>query len=193
MYDWTLSWADRPGGVRALFALAVVESSVFPIPPDVLGMALCAGKPKRSFYFAAVCSVGSVLGGVLGYAIGMWLWEQTSVYFFRFVPGFTPEVFEKVRVLYETNAFWVVFTAAFTPIPYKVITIAAGVFHISFPVFLIASVIGRSLRFFLWAGMIYFFGPAVKQWIEKYFEIAVTAFTVLLLGGFWVLSRFLGH
>jgi len=191
LYDWVLHWADTPYGAPALFLLAFAESSFFPIPPDVLLLALCISVPLRSFRFALIASLGSVLGGVLGYGIGFGLWEMVSAYFYRYVPGFSEAAFSRVQHLFATYDFWTVFAAGFTPIPYKVITIGAGVFRINFPVFVIASVISRSLRFFLVAGLIYRYGPAVRSFIEKYFNILSIVFMFLLIGGFLVIRHLL--
>ncbi|MCX8064678.1 MAG: VTT domain-containing protein [Candidatus Hydrogenedentes bacterium] len=188
LYEWVLSWAESPYGTIALFLLAFAESSFFPIPPDVLLIALCVGDPKKSFWFASVCSIGSILGGIGGYIIGYSTWLIVQDFFFSYVPGFTRENFEYVRNLYETHNFWVVFTAAFTPIPYKVITIAAGVCTINFPMFVIASTIGRSARFFLVGILIFFFGERIRTFIDKWFEWCVIAFTILLIGGFLVIK-----
>ena len=191
LYDWVLHWAETPYGVPALFLLAFAESSFFPIPPDVLLLALCIAIPTRSFRFALVASLGSVLGGVAGYGIGRGLWEAVSGYFYLYVPGFNETVFSRVQHLFATYDFWTVFTAGFTPIPYKVITIGAGVFHINFPVFVLASLISRSLRFFLVAALIYRYGPAVRRFIEKYFNILSIVFMLLLIGGFVVIRHVL--
>jgi membrane protein YqaA with SNARE-associated domain len=191
LYDWVLHWAETPYGVPALFLLAFAESSFFPIPPDVLLLALCIAIPTRSFRFALVASLGSVLGGVAGYGIGHGLWEAVSGYFYLYVPGFNESVFSRVQHLFATYDFWTVFTAGFTPIPYKVITIGAGVFRINFPVFVLASLISRSLRFFLVAALIYRYGPAVRSFIEKYFNILSIVFMLLLIGGFIVIRHVL--
>ncbi len=184
MYDWVLHWAETPYGAPALFALAFAESSFFPIPPDVLLLALCISVPTRSFRFALIASVGSVLGGMVGYGIGYGLWELVSVYFFNYVPGFTEESFARVQHLFATYDFWTVFTAGFTPIPYKIITVGAGVFHINLVIFFIASATSRSLRFFLVAWLIYKYGPAMREFIEKYFNLLTVVFMILLVGGF---------
>lgn len=191
LYNWVLHWAETPYGAPALFLLAFAESSFFPIPPDVLLLALCISIPARSLRFAMIASTGSVLGGIAGYGIGTWLWEAVSVYFFAYVPGFTEQTFQRVQRLFAEYDFWAVFTAGFTPIPYKIITIGAGVFQINFPVFLTASIISRSLRFFLVAGLIYKYGPAVRSFLEKYFNILTLVFMVLLICGFLVLHRLL--
>jgi len=172
----------------ALFLLAFAESSFFPIPPDVLLLALCISVPARSFRFAMIASIGSVLGGIAGYGIGIGLWQAVDDFFFRYVPGFTEQVFERVQQLFITYDFWTVFTAGFTPIPYKVITIGAGVFKINFAVFLLASAVSRSLRFFLVAGIIHRCGPAMRVFIEKYFNILTFGFMALLIGGFIVVK-----
>lgn len=189
LYNWVLSWSERPQGPAALGVLAFAESSFFPIPPDPLLIALALGKPRRAFWFATICSIASVLGGIAGYLIGWGVWSAVSGFFFNYVPGVTPEAFETVRSLYERWDFWAVFVAGFTPLPYKVFTLAAGVFQISLPIFVLASVTSRSARFFILAGLIYFFGPGIQGFIDRYFDRLVWAFFALLVGGF-LLIRF---
>lgn len=188
LYDWVLSWAETPYGSWALFLLAVAESSFFPIPPDVLLVALCVGKREHALRFAGICTAGSVIGGIIGYGIGWGAWAAVDQLFYSYVPGFTEEKFNSVGGLYEQYNFWVVFIAAFTPIPYKVITIAAGVFHISLPMFIVASLVGRAARFYLVAGLLYHYGEPIKGFIDKWFNLLVVAFTILLVGGFAVLK-----
>ncbi|HWP60311.1 MAG TPA: VTT domain-containing protein [Candidatus Acidoferrales bacterium] len=187
LYDWTIGWAERPGGTWALFIIALAESSFFPIPPDVLLLALCVGAPAKSFRFALVCSVGSVIGGMVGYAIGYWAWAAVDGLFIPYV--FTQAAFDHVKQLYEGNAFLAILAAAFTPIPYKVFTVAAGVFDVGFGTLVVASVIGRSARFFLVGGAIYLFGAQVKSLIEKYFDWFTWIFLVLLIGGFLLIQH----
>jgi membrane protein YqaA with SNARE-associated domain len=188
LYDWVLHWAHTPYGTPALGVLATAESSFFPIPPDPLLMALAMSRPDRSIWYAFVCSACSVVGGAIGYLIGMQLWHGVSDFFFANVPGFTHEVFNIVAQKYNENAFLAVFTAAFTPIPYKVFTIAGGVFQVNFLEFMIASVVGRSMRFFLVAGLIWKFGASIKETIDKYFDWVALGFTVLLILGFVVIK-----
>lgn len=188
LYDWVLHWAHTPYGTPALGVLATAESSFFPIPPDPLLMALAMSRPERSIWYAFVCSACSVVGGAIGYLIGMQLWHGVSEFFFNNVPGFTHEVFNIVAQKYNENAFLAVFTAAFTPIPYKVFTIAGGVFQINFMEFMIASIVGRSMRFFLVAGLIWKFGASIKNTIDKYFDWVALGFTVLLILGFVVIK-----
>lgn len=188
LYDWVLHWAHTPYGTPALGGLAVAESSFFPIPPDPLLMALAISRPQRSLWYALVCAASSVAGGAIGYLIGWQLWNVIADFFFNHVPGFTHQAFDFVALKYNENAFLAVFTAAFTPIPYKVFTIAGGVFQINFLEFMVASAIGRSMRFFLVAGMIWKFGEGIKGFIDKYFDWLAIAFTVLLVGGFAVIK-----
>ncbi|HUU46564.1 MAG TPA: VTT domain-containing protein [Acidobacteriota bacterium] len=187
LYAWVLTWADRKGGTVALAVLGVAESSVFPVPPDPLLMALCLGKPRRSLFFAAVLSVASVLGGVIGYGIGVFLWDTWGSWFFANVPGLTQQNFDLVAGWYHKWEFWAVFVAGLTPIPYKVFTIAGGVFRISFPVFFLASAISRSARFFLIAVLLYFYGPSIERFIDRYLGWLTLLFAALLVGGFLLL------
>jgi membrane protein YqaA with SNARE-associated domain len=182
LYDWVLSWAETPYGSWALFILAFSESSFFPIPPDVLLIALAVGKPEKSLKFALICSVGSVLGGILGYLIG---WQFMAMLGEKIVDfyGLTEKV-DYIGSLYRQYDAWAVGIAGFTPIPYKVFTITAGAFKINFLIFLLASALSRSLRFFLVGGLIYKFGPHIQTFIDKYFNILTVIFTIVLVGGF---------
>lgn len=188
LYHWVLGWADTPYGTPALGAISFAESSFFPIPPDVLQIALSVSRPKWSYYYALVNSVCSVLGGIAGYAIGMWFWGSLSGYFLGVVPGFTQANFDYVQGQFHKNAFLAVVAAAFTPIPYKVFTIAAGVFSVDFATFVLASIVGRSGRFFLVATCIFFFGERVKGFIEKYFEIVSLILFAMIVAGFFAIK-----
>ncbi|GMT49326.1 MAG: cytochrome b561 [bacterium] len=188
LYDWVLHWAKTPYGVPALFILAFAESSFFPIPPDILLIALALSVPTKSFRFALVCSVGSLLGGIVGYGIGWGLWGSFESIFIDYIPGFTQERFLYIQGLYKDYDFWIVFIAGFTPIPYKIFTILAGVMGINLPIFILASALSRSARFFLVAGLIYKFGPTISKFIDKYFNWLTLAFMVLLIGAFFILK-----
>ena len=186
LYDWVLHWAETPYGSWALFLLAFCESSFFPIPPDVLLIALAVAIPKRSFRYAMICSAGSVLGGCLGYLIG---WQFMAGIGERIIAfyGLTQKI-DYIQSLYMAYDAWAIGIAGFTPIPYKVFTISAGAFHINFMVFVIASLVSRSARFFLVGGLIYIFGPKIQAFIDKYFNVLAVAFTVLLVAGFVVIK-----
>jgi len=190
LYDWVLHWAETPYGAPALGLLAFAESSFFPVPPDPLLMALALSKPKKAFFYGAVCSAASVVGGLAGYAIGAGAWHLVGGFFFNHLGsiGFTPENFEIVRRSYEANAFLAVFAAGFTPIPYKVFTIAAGVFAISLGPFFLASALSRPARFFTVAALIWCFGPSIKRLIDRYFNLLTVVFFALLVGGFLVVK-----
>ncbi len=186
LYDWVLAFAETPYGTRALFLLAVAESSFFPIPPDVLLMALAVAAPSRAFRFAAICSVGSVLGGAIGYLLGLEFYELVGRPIVEFYSA--AESYERVQQLYRDWDAIAVAVAGFTPIPYKVFTIAAGAFQINFPTFLLASLVSRSARFFLIGGLIWWLGPQIRVFIERYFNWLTVVFAVLLVGGFVLLK-----
>ena len=191
LYNWVLHWAETPYGQPALFLLSAAESSFFPVPPDPLLVALCLGRPKKSLRFAAIATAASVVGGVIGYAIGMGAWGLLQDWFFAYVPGVSEHAFERVRGLYDQYGFWTVFLAGLTPIPYKVFTLSSGVFGINFGIFLVASLLSRGLRFFVVAGLIYRFGAPIARFIDKYFDLLALAFGVLLVGGFVLIKAVL--
>jgi len=193
LYDWVLHWADTPYGMPALCLLSFAESSFFPVPPDVLLAPMVLGNRRKWFRFATACSVASILGGILGYLIGMTVWNQIdqTVYAWR-VPGINEVNFAKATAWYERYNFWIVFVAGFTPLPYKVATISAGVFFGEggwgpFAVFVAASAVGRSSRFFMVAGAMGLAGPRIVPVLDKYFNLACLLFGVLLVGGFLII------
>jgi len=189
LYDWVLSWSESPYGSLALFIIAFAESSFFPVPPDVLLIALAIGKPSRSFRFAAICTAGSVLGGMFGYLIGSMFFDVIGRPIVELY-GFA-ERFEMVKALYSKYDVWIVGIAGFTPIPYKVFTISSGVFSMNFPVFVIVSFFSRGARFLLVSALIWKFGKPIKFFIDKYFNILSVLFIIILLAGFIVIKYFL--
>lgn len=195
LYDWVLHWAQTPYGSPALFVLAFAESSFFPVPPDVLLAPLTLGNRRKWAKFALSCSLASVCGGIFGYAIGHWLWwggpgvySGLAEFCFTHIPGLTTEHFDKAKAGYDKYSFLIVFMAGFTPLPYKVITISAGAFDIDFWMFLLASTVGRSARFFLVAGLFGRYGETIKPFVDKYFNWLCLLFMVLLVGGFLALK-----
>ena len=189
LYDWVLHWAATPYAMPALFIIAFVESSFFPIPPDVLLIAMVVAVPAGWLRFALICSVGSVLGGMFGYLIGyqfMDLIGNRIVEFYHF-----QEEWDKIGLLYEKYNAWAVAAAGFTPLPYKVFTLSAGAFEINFPIFFLASALSRSARFFLVAALLCKFGPPFKALIEKYFNLFTIVFMFLLVFGFFILKMIL--
>ena len=188
IYDWTLSLAERKTSSWWLGLISFSEASFFPIPPDVLLIPLCLGAIRKALKFALICSIASVLGGLAGYAIGFYGWEALEGFFYDFVPGFTPEKFEKISGWYEEWGWYIVFLAGFTPIPYKVFTVASGVMGMALIPFLLASAVSRSARFFLVAILISKFGEPMKEKIDRHFNKFALAFGVLLVGGFVLLK-----
>ncbi len=179
LYIWTLSWAQKPGATRALAFLSAIESFVFPVPPDPLLLAMGTARPKKALHYALICSVASVVGGVIGYFLGFALWSYTSEFFLTYV--FPPDKFETVIGLFQNNAFLTIFLAGFTPIPYKVFTLGAGVAGVNLLAFVLGSLLGRSLRFFLIGGLMFYFGPSIRNFVEKYMEKISIALGVLVV------------
>ncbi|MGD8867348.1 MAG: YqaA family protein [Gemmatimonadales bacterium] len=186
VYDWVLGWAESPYGGVALFVLAFVEASFFLVPPDVLLIALCVGRPRRSLYFATICTAGSVLGGIAGYVIGYQLYEMIGRPIIEFY-GAT-DAFRRVGDLYRANLVLALGTAGFTPIPYKVFTIAAGAFSVPFAPFVLISTVSRGARFFLLAGLIRLWGPQIRGFIERYFNLLSVLVLIALVLGFVLLK-----
>jgi membrane protein YqaA with SNARE-associated domain len=177
--------------------MSTAEASFFPIPPDVLLIPLSLGKREKAFRFALICSVGSIIGALIGYGIGHFVWwsndstfSKFAQFFFDHIPGFSIHGFDKIKLLYDEYSFMIVFTAGFTPIPFKLFTISAGAFDINFMMFILASIVSRSARFYLVAGLIKLYGEPIREFIDKYFNILALAFTFLLIGGF-ILIKFL--
>ena len=186
LYHWVLGWADRPGGTWALFGIAFAESSFVPIPPDELLIPLALGNVRRSLWFALVCTAGSVAGAMLGYFIGSSLFASIGQPIIELYHGM--DHYNELGQLFEDNLLVTLGTAGFTPIPFKVFTIAAGAFGVSFPAFVTISAVSRGARFFLVAGLIRLFGEPIRVFIEKYFNLLTIAFVVLLVLGFVVVS-----
>jgi membrane protein YqaA with SNARE-associated domain len=171
--------------------MSTAEASFFPIPPDVLLIPLALGNRKKAIYYAFICSVCSVLGAIIGYSIGKWLWyielgtfSNFAEFFFKNIPGFSYDAFSRIKILYDEYNFLIIFTAGFTPIPFKLFTISAGAFDLNLPLFILASTVSRSARFFLVSYLIKIFGDPVKELIDKYFNLLAILFTVLLISGF---------
>jgi membrane protein YqaA with SNARE-associated domain len=192
LYDWVLHWADTPYGYSALIGLSLIEAIFFPIPPDILLIALVLGARSQWFKFALGCTIASVLGGLIGYGLGYGVWASLADVFYQYVPGFSPEKFNRISALYDEYGFWVVFTAGFTPIPFKVITVTAGVCQINLAIFIFASALSRGARFFLVSWLLHRYGDPVKTFIDRRFNQLTLLFMALLIGGFMLL-KFVAH
>ncbi len=179
---WTAGWAQTPFGMVALFAIALAESSFFPVPPDVLMIPLALAKTSQALFFAAVATAGSTLGGILGYFIGAKGGRPLLQRFFK------PDKVALVQNQYRRHDVWAVGLAGFTPIPYKLFSISAGVFGLDLKRFALASTLGRGGRFFLVGLTIILFGEPVKAFLENYFDLAVIGFSVMLIGGLFAVK-----
>ena len=182
LYDWTIRWARHKYAPYALFGVAFAESSFFLIPPDILLIAMLVVSPLKWWKYASLTLLGSMLGGLFGYLIGWGFYEIIGAKIVEFYN--LEDLISAIGARYNENGFWVVFTAAFTPIPYKLITISAGLFKTSIWTFLMASILGRGLRFFIVAGLLRIFGEKITKAIDKYFDVLSIIFTAALIGGF---------
>jgi membrane protein YqaA with SNARE-associated domain len=187
LYDWTMRWADTPQSMLALFLIALAESSFFPIPPDVLLIAIVASNSRRWLQAATVCAVGSVIGAAIGWYIGMAFMATLGARIIDFYGAHSH--WDTVVELYTgTWGIWFLAAASFSPIPFKVATIAAGATGMAFGPFLAVCLVGRSGRFFLVAAILRLFGPPVRRTLEKHFDLAAVLFLFLLIGGFLVIK-----
>ena len=185
-YDWVVGLSERPNGARTLFLIAFAESSFFPIPPDVLLVPLSIGAPRRALRFAALCTVGSALGALLGYLLGFQFYELVGQRIVAFYSA--GEQYERVQALYQQWDIIAIALAGFTPIPFKIFTITAGVFKINLITFTIVVLLSRGARFFLLGGLIWRFGPSIRNFVDRYFNLLVILFSILLVGGFFMVK-----
>ena len=188
LYDWMLHWAETPQSLTALFLIALAESSFFPIPPDPLLIAIVAARPGIWLRAAGICAVGSFIGAAVGYAIGAAFMTTVGDPIIAFYQG--AEAWDRFVELADTWGIWFLAAAAFTPIPFKVATIASGATGLAFVPFLLVSLIGRAARFVLVAVLLRLFGSTIRRTIERHFDLAALLFLVLLVGGFAVLRLF---
>lgn len=186
LYDWTISLAEHRFALWALAFVAFVESSVFPIPPDVIMIPMIIARPNKAFLIATICLVSSVLGGLLGYFIGAQLFETVGRPVLEFYGK--DSYFDEFATRYNAWGAWAVLMAGITPFPFKVITILSGATALNLPVFIIAAIIARGLRFFIVAALLWKFGQPIRDFIERRIGLMFTLFVVLLLGGFYVVK-----
>lgn len=188
LYDWTLRMAQHRHALWALAFVAFIESSVFPIPPDIIMIPMIIARPNRAFVIAAVALVASVLGGMLGYAIGAFAFETLGQPILAAMGK--ADAMAAFSERFNDFGFWAVLTAGVTPFPYKVITIMSGWTGMPVGTFIASSILARGLRFFIVAGLLWKFGAPVRDFIERRLGLMFTLFVVLLLGGF-ILLRYL--
>jgi membrane protein YqaA with SNARE-associated domain len=185
LYDWLMRLASDRRALWWLAAVSFIESSVFPIPPDVMLVPMVLADRKKAWSYAAVATLSSVVGGWLGYTIGYYLYQtvgQPIVDFYHLQAGFA-----NFQAKFNEYGAWIVLLKGMTPIPYKLVTIASGVAHLDPLVFTLASIGSRAMRFFLVAGLLYVVGEPIRQFIEKRLTLVTTAFVVLLVGGFFII------
>ncbi len=186
LYDWTLALAGHRRAEWALGLVSFLESSVFPIPPDVLLMPMVLAARERAWRLATICTLASVLGGLAGYGIGLFLFDAIGQPILDFY-GYA-EKFSHFQGQYNEYGAWIVFGAGFSPIPYKIFTIASGVTRLDVLIFFLASTVSRGARFFLVAGLLWRFGEPIRNFIERWLGLLTLLFFVMLFGGFLVLK-----
>lgn len=187
-YDYMLNLASRRNAMYFLFAVAFIESSFFPIPPDVMLIPMVLAAPAKAWRIAGIATIASVLGGAFGYAIGVFFFDLVARPILTFY-GYMHQ-FDVFKDYYHEWGAWIVFGAGITPFPYKVITIASGVVHLDFAVFMLASVVARGMRFYLVAWLLKKYGEPMKDYIEKNLGMLSVLFLLLLLGGFACIKLF---
>lgn len=188
LYDWVIALAERPSATWAMATVSFVESSVFPIPPDVMLIPMCLARRERAWFYAGVCTAASVVGGLAGYAIGALLYDTLGRFLIELY-GYGQKA-EEFRAAYAQWGHWIILIKGVTPIPYKVVTITSGFAGYDLFWFTVLSVITRGARFYLVAGLVYLWGPPAKEFIEKRLEWFALAFVVIFIGGF-AISTFL--
>lgn len=182
LYEWMMAKARDERAPQALFWVSFIESSFFPIPPDVMLVPMVIAQRLKAWWYATVATIGSVLGGAAGYAIGYFFFEQIGRPILEFYGK--AESFGEFTSWFNEWGVWILIVKGMTPFPYKVLTITAGVTHMPFIEFMLASVVARAMRFYLVAGLLYFFGEPIREFIEKRLTLVTTVFVVLLVLGF---------
>ena len=186
LYHFTLRLAAHRHAAWWLFFIAFIESSFFPIPPDILLIPLCLAARKRAFLLASICLLGSVLGGIAGYAIGYGLFDTIGRPLLAFYGH--ENALNALQLAYQEHGWWLVLMSATTPLPYKIFTIASGALHLDLIMFIVMSVIGRGIRFMLVAGLLYYFGEPIRAFIERRLGLLTMLAAILLIGGFLALG-----
>ena len=187
-YTWMMKYSNHPQAPWVLASIAFMESSFFPLPPDPLYMGMLMANPQRSWRLATLCTVSSVIGGLLGYYIGYTLFESLGEWIIQTYK--LGESFQRLRLGFQEWGFWLIALKGLTPIPYKLVTIASGVVHLNLMTFMAASVIARGFRFFLLAGLFWKFGPSIRDYIEKNLLLITSLALGALVGGYWIITKF---
>ena len=186
LYNWTLDQSSKKYASWFLAFISFIESSFFPIPPDIILIPMIIAKRAKAFVYAFICTISSVLGGLFGYLIGYALFNSIGLTLVNFYG--TTEYIESLKEYYNNYGIWFVLIAGFTPLPFKIITIASGLFQLNLIIFIFCSLISRGCRFYLIASLLYVFGEVIKKFIDKYFNFLTVLFFILLIGGVLVLN-----
>ncbi len=186
LYNWTLTKSSQKEAPWFLGLISFSESSFFPIPPDIILIPMVLAKRGKAFLFATICTVSSVIGGAFGYFIGLILFNSIGIVLINFYH--LGEALDEFRNYYNSYGAWIVIIAGFTPFPFKVITIASGLFQLNFTIFIICSILSRGARFYIVSGLLYLFGEIIKKFIDKYFNILTILFIILLVGGILIVK-----
>jgi membrane protein YqaA with SNARE-associated domain len=187
LYDRGLDLAAKPWAPKALAVVSFVESSVFPIPPDIMLIPMCLAKPNRAFWYAGICTVASVLGGLLGYAIGALLYDTLGQFLIRLY-GYGDKL-EAFRAAYAEWGAWIILIKGATPIPYKLVTIASGFAGYNLFWFIVLSIITRGVRFYLVATLLYFWGEQARVFIERRLGLIMISFVIIFIAGFYAATK----
>lgn len=186
IYDWTLKKSSHPKASWFLSIVSFAESSVFPIPPDIILIPMIIANKFKAWFYASICTISSVLGGIVGYMIGYFFYNSLGIIIVEYY-SFSDQ-FSNFETYYNNLGFWIVLGAGFTPFPFKIITIASGVFGLNIIAFILVSFIARGLRFFILAALLRIFGNFINKFIDKYFNILAILFFILLIGGFVIIK-----
>ncbi len=187
LYHWTLSLAESSRATWALATIAFAESSFFPIPPDVILVPMSLARPKRAYFYAAICTLASVAGGIMGYAIGWLLWDSVGSWLINLY-GYASRM-DTVKVGYDQWGWLFILVKGLTPIPYKLVTIVSGLLAYNFPLFVALSLVTRGARFFILAGLLTKFGGPIKDLLERHFATFMISIVVMIVGGFWLAGK----
>tara|TARA_B100000989_G_scaffold247685_1_gene195049 strand:- start:624 stop:1208 length:585 start_codon:yes stop_codon:yes gene_type:complete len=186
LYNWTLEQSSKKYASWFLAFISFIESSFFPIPPDIILITMIISKRSKAFIYASICTLSSVFGGLFGYLIGYALFNSIGIILVNFY-GMT-DYLQHMKEYYNNYGIWFVLIAGFTPIPFKIITLTSGLFQLNLIIFILCSLIARGCRFYLIAGLLYVFGEAIKKFIDRYFNFLTILFFILLIGGVLVLN-----
>jgi hypothetical protein len=187
LYHWTLSLAESSRATWALATIAFAESSFFPIPPDVILVPMSLARPKRAYFYAAICTLASVAGGIMGYAIGWLLWDSVGSWLINLY-GYASRM-DSVKAGYDQWGWLFILVKGLTPIPYKLVTIVSGLLAYNFPLFVALSLVTRGARFFILAGLLTKFGGPIKDLLERHFATFMISIVVMIVGGFWLAGK----